>query len=130
MSTELSKPTTTEFDNLNPKNARGEFTENVDLHIIRRRRAKHHVTTIEVYAIIDHPTEGAPYEETGRELLHVYTRELEGEWEGEHWQSWRDITSNGWNDSSDYLHHQSLIFHQLAKAAAEAGLMMVRGVVA
>lgn len=131
MSTELSKPTTTEYEDgghYKPKNRLGEHTENVDIHILRHRRPGCYVTAITVYAIIDDPTHGAPYEATGRELLHVYTREIAGDLPVDHEQSWFDIQSNGWNDTDDVLHHQSLVFHQVVKAAAEAGLAMIRGV--
>lgn len=129
MSTELSNPTTTlEWPNHKPKNPLGEHTENVDVHIVRSDMGEHWTTSVSIHAIIDDKEHGAPYEETGRELLHVTTREIEGEWSVDHWQSWFDIQSCGWSDTDDKLHHTSLEFHQMVKAIAEAGLMMVRGV--
>lgn len=106
------------------QNSYGEHLNNVDIELVQMASGK---IRVYVHAIIDDPKEGAPYEETGRELLMMATKALDVTLANteKHVQSWWDIQSNGWGGSSTYLRHYHSRLHDFIRAAAEAGLAIV-----
>ena len=93
------------------QNSKGEHLNNVDVSVIRTEgMAAVHVT---IYAIIDDPVHGSPYEATGRELLHLRTPAFVEQVPPFtlHWQSWFSIEGDGWGMRTDVLHHLPAVFN-------------------